>query len=164
MRLFALLLAFVPCLATSQTADELRARYGKPVGEVFLVQPTITVAVAYSADGQPCRLLIETPRPLETRNEGTQLMPTKAVSALIDELMPPSERGQPLVRAATMENGCYITRMTLYATVTISRTQKKCDPASPDSPEGDVVTTITYKQRHCGVAQPNSVEMDKPSN
>jgi hypothetical protein len=132
-------------LAHGQTSNILRFRHGSPNVEHFLVQPKISLTVAYAADGQACEMLIEPPHPLR-RNEADEVsfMPTDAVSHLLDELVPMFERGEPMLSVTT--SGCNKFAMSDYSEVTIMRSQHNCQPGSPDR---DMRVSITFKNRAC---------------
>ncbi len=140
-----LLLVLVPS-ADAQTSDELKAKYGKPIVELFSVRPNIALAVAYTADGQVCQLLIEPPKSLLRKpDEPSTFMTTEAVSSLMDELVPPRERGEQVYKVVT-ERGCTALTVTEYARVKISRAQHTC---KDESPGRDVNASLTFKDRVC---------------
>jgi hypothetical protein len=51
---FFALVVLVP-LAVSQTSDELRAKYGSPLQEQFMLQPKIALAATYAENGEACQ-------------------------------------------------------------------------------------------------------------
>jgi hypothetical protein len=136
-----------PVFSVAQTSQDLRAKYGNPISEVFRVQPKIELAVTYSAEGQVCRFTIEPPR-RQNESDPAPLMPTESVSALIDELVPPADRGEPKMSFST--SGCNRFTVSEYAAVIISRSQHNCEPAATDR---DISTRITFKQRQCDRAK-----------
>ena len=90
--------------ASAQTPSELRKKYGEPEilklkdgepeVERYNVSPSIRLTVTYAKKGQPFELLIEpVPSPTPNPSHG-DLMPTKTVINLINELAPVALRGE----------------------------------------------------------------------
>jgi hypothetical protein len=92
-----LVIVLLTCTAISgQSGDELRRQYGNPISETFMVRPGISVTASYASDGRITELLIS-PRNLDhIKSRGVTLSPD-AVKAVIDELVPRSERGKFLI-------------------------------------------------------------------
>ena len=100
--------------AYAQTPSELRKKYGEPEilklkdgepeVERYNVLPDIRLTVTYAKKGQPYELLIEpVPSPTPDRSHG-DLMPTKTVINLINELVPVALRGE-FIGTGTMNGG-----------------------------------------------------------
>jgi hypothetical protein len=148
MRYFTLLLllcALAP-VALSQTSEEFRQKYGKPTVETFSVQPKIVLTVGYTADDQPCQIVLEPPHSIiPSTDERFDSMPTDAITKLMEDLSPPSQRGK-LVQAYVTKSGCNSYDVREYERVKITRSQGNCEPASPDR---DFQLVITFTQRAC---------------
>jgi hypothetical protein len=140
---FFALVVLVP-LAVSQTSDELRAKYGSPLQEQFMLQPKIALAATYAENGEACQLKILPMYSLEARNDA---MSTDSVSSLIEGLVPLATRGA-LINQTVTEAGCNTFTIMEYANVTISRAQHDCDPSASDR---DIHAKISFKERRCAV-------------
>lgn len=91
--LLLVLLAALP--AAAQSSDGLRRRYGAPVSQTYVVRPGITATVTSAADGSVCRILVEPERRLVMRSSTPRLTLSR-LDEILDELVPPAERGEPL--------------------------------------------------------------------
>ena len=89
---------FVGCLLAGasvvllESSQDFHNRYGEPDRERFVVRPGITLTVDYGSDHLACQALIEPPQPLTHLQEHVRLMPSEAVSAVLDEVAPVAAR------------------------------------------------------------------------
>jgi len=79
--------------ALGQTASDLAAKY--PSVSAYQIRPGILMTAKYSNDGQVCEMVLEarhyqTPEKVDLNTT----IPAKLENSLIDELVPPSERGE----------------------------------------------------------------------
>jgi hypothetical protein len=149
MRVIAIILmlsSLVP-FAVSQASEDLRAKYGKPIGESFMVQPKIAVTATYSLAGPACQINIHPMYPVSADTDDSHAMPTDVVSALIETFAPSNARGALLNQNATTRQ-CTTASVFDYPTVTISRWQHDCGPAMSDR---DIIVLIRFKERECAV-------------
>jgi hypothetical protein len=80
--------------APGQTEDQLSARLKKVVA--FEIRPGIDVYPSFAADGNVCRMVIEKRRYADPGNADFNLtIPNAVANQLVDELVPPTERGEP---------------------------------------------------------------------
>jgi hypothetical protein len=108
--LFVILIA--AGITCGQNSSDFRAKYGAPqtvelennrvAVERFLVRPAIQMTVRYTGDGQPCEAVLE-PVPDSTPKTGRaehapegDFMLTAEVIKVIDEILPPEQRGKKL--------------------------------------------------------------------
>jgi hypothetical protein len=119
-----ILVTLVICTATlGQSRDELKAKYGNAVSEVFIVRPGIAVTATYAATGQVAEFVIT---PQNTDLIRSMSSPGKALSydllkQIVDELVPMSKRGNlvQISSSLTCSPGCAGTeedyeRLTIY--------------------------------------------------
>jgi hypothetical protein len=128
-------------MAIELDATTLREKYGEPLArETFQVRPGLEVIVNYGPDGQVCK--IEIPR----SNSSEQL------DQLIDELVPPSARGEKVSgRHIIATGGGNIRRHDLYEKVIIS------EPYDIDHPDVRSGVTISFNRPGCLPPKPESV-------
>jgi hypothetical protein len=144
--LLPLLLALVPA---TQTATDFAARYGNPDAERFVVRPGITMTVAYGDDQSACQMVIEPAHSIIRRDEPAKYMRPDVVTAILDEVLPPPDRGAQLRRLVT-KSGCNDIEITEYENATISRTTHRCT----QNPEIEGEATVTRKDPSCGSVFP----------
>ena len=112
-------------------ASALRAKYGEPVArETFQVRPNLEIVVSYGPAGQVCR--IELP----------QTAARKQLDEVIDELVPPSVRGNETGRNLWIF-GAYSMSSTLYEHLTIS------GPLESDQSSSGPGITIMFHRPEC---------------
>jgi hypothetical protein len=95
----------------AQSRDELRRKYGEPVSETFGVRPGVRVTATFGANGRVFEFLITPEYPTSIKSRNTTLS-LNSVKAIIDELVPLSARGKPLMAGilnmeCLPENDCY---------------------------------------------------------
>jgi hypothetical protein len=114
-------------LASAETSQELRSRYGKPDVERFTVRPGMSLTVEYGDDDQVCQAVIEPNQPIIHKAEPLRYMSPEVVAGVIDEVAPPGQRGL-LVNTLLESMGCAEERVEEYANVWISRATDVCLP------------------------------------
>jgi hypothetical protein len=144
-KLVGLVLVIVASVATAQTPQDLRNRYGEPEVERFSAHPGIGLTVEYGSDHLACQALIEPPQSLIHKEEQTRLMSSEGVSEVLEEIAPVMMRGTE-INTVYLVSGCNETRITDYQNVTILRSTHTCDHSSHDQ---DVRTAITFKRDIC---------------
>lgn len=81
--------------AEGQTEDQLAARFKRV--PAFEIRAGVDVFPTFAADGNVCRIVVEKRKYLDPRNADFGItIPSELANQLIDELVPPSERGKPL--------------------------------------------------------------------
>jgi hypothetical protein len=137
--------------ALSLSSADLRSRYGEPNMERFLVRPGISLSVEYGSDHLTCVARLESPRPmLANQDLQVPLMPSQAVSEVIEEVVPTAMRGK-LVNSGSFQSGCAVGWFRDYDNVSIMRATNGCEP---DSPNRDASTTVNFKRDVCPKQQP----------
>jgi hypothetical protein len=113
-------------VASGTLAGQARAalgrKYGKPISETFIVRPGISATATYGRSGRIIEWLISPRNTALIKSRGRTLS-QESVKTVIDELVPPSVRGKPLMgsvlNATCMpENDCNGTAQ-VYENVTI---------------------------------------------
>jgi hypothetical protein len=136
-------------LALPQSSRDLRSRFGEPDVERYSATNDIGLTVEYGSDGLACQIVIERKQPLLHSNQGQQYMPPEAVSALIDEIVPPDSRGRH-INALLESMGCAEGRLDEYENVWIGRYSDMCVPLKP---ERDSTATVAFKRHDCPVSR-----------
>ena len=80
----------------AQSKEQLRRKYGEPISETFLFNPSIIVTATYASKGRIAELLIS-PRTTGLVKSRGQTMSQESVRAILDELVPNSVRGKFLI-------------------------------------------------------------------
>jgi|HubBroStandDraft_1064217.scaffolds.fasta_scaffold18399_1 hypothetical protein len=127
---------------------EIRNRYGAPNMERFTARPGIEVTVEYGADRLACDMVLEAPRPLVDTGpfERPQLIPSEAVSEILEEVAPVAIRGKQINQGG-FQSGCNaVVSATEYENVVISRLLAPCDSPSRDQ---EVRATVSFKRDAC---------------
>jgi hypothetical protein len=75
-------------------SQELHNRYGEPDRERFAARPGISLSVEYGSDHLVCYALIEPPQPLIYAEDQVRLMPSEAVTEVLEEIVPVATRGK----------------------------------------------------------------------
>lgn len=117
-------------MAVEWDASTLREKYGEPLArETFHIRPDLEVIVNYDAGGKVCKFEI----PRSTSNQ--------QLDELIDELVPPSVRGEKLLGPhINATGGGHCTRQYFYEKVAIS------EPYDLDHPDRRKGVTITFNR------------------
>jgi hypothetical protein len=111
--------------------------------ERFMARPGISLSVEYGSDHLACVARLEPPQSLvANQNLESPLMPSDAVSEVIEEIAPTTIRGKA-TNVATMTSGCNVVAFTDYENAWIMRATHECEP---DSPDRDASTTINFKR------------------
>jgi hypothetical protein len=159
--LFLLLGIAAPC--RGQSAADLSAKY--PVVAAYEVRPGIMMTPSYASDGQVCEMMLErhtaVTKTKTTMNFGLPLS-KELVNEIVDELVPPSERGKELTDfknwlGTTIEGG-FITTDHAYENVVV-----RVYGITRPEPGGDIVVTITWRKRTCSGAQQPAARLQKPT-
>lgn len=130
--------------ATLQTSLDLRHKYGPPDAERYVVRPGIEMTIAFAKDGKPCEMLIEPRHSLLSSEAHSKPMPSDTVSEILDEVLPPNQRGR-LLQDITFTGGCNSIRTTDYEAISISRIIA-C-PSEGESGESSV--QVRFKTAQC---------------
>ena len=102
MRIHVSLIAVLALLAfPADTYKTLREKYGKPIfdvhaqpgGETYLVRPGVAVEARYGKSGHVCWLLIRPEPAAYPINSRKNAIGAKQVDEILNELVPPKERG-----------------------------------------------------------------------
>jgi hypothetical protein len=133
--------------SVARTATDLTARYGYPDVERFVVRPGITVTASYAEDRTACEMMIEPKHSTQRPDDKEEAMATDAVTEIIDELVPESERGILLNRIIEAM-GAGEHQVAEYQNVTISRYFVRYLPANHDEKSA----TVVRKDERCSAA------------
>jgi hypothetical protein len=76
-----------------QSRDSLKATYGNPVAETFVVRPGVIVTASYSQAGRITELVLA-PQNTDLIKSRGKALTRDLVKTLLAELVPPSERGK----------------------------------------------------------------------
>jgi hypothetical protein len=152
MRMIAVfLLAAAASLTWSPSSADLHSRYGEPNMERFMARPRISLMVEYGSDHLACVARLEPPQSLVVNQDlQAPLMPSEAVSEVIEEIAPAKIRGKQ-INVATTQSGCNVVAITDYEDLWIMRATHECEP---DSPDRDASTTINFKRDICPKQKP----------
>jgi hypothetical protein len=145
--LLACLLAATAGLLLPLNSRDLRSRFGEPDMERYTTTNDIGLTVQYGSDGLACQILIERKRPLFSESKAPEYMRPDAVSALLDEVVPPENRGRHL-KSFSESMGCAEGNTDEYETVWIARYTNMCVPLKP---ERESTATVTFKRPVCPV-------------
>jgi hypothetical protein len=89
------LLLLVVCTPIfTQTQDSLRAKYGAPISETFIVRPGISVTATFSPTGGVREMIVSPERPSSLIKSTTAEIEHQLLKEIIDELAPRKERGE----------------------------------------------------------------------
>src|ERR1019366_5294420 len=101
---FVLFSAFVfQASFPADTAKTLSDQYGPPLSETYLVRPGVVASASYGPSGRVCEIVVSPQRLWNSTFNSKQL------TEIIDEVVPPSERGKFLM--GTFVNGvCFPTQ------------------------------------------------------
>ena len=153
-QLFAFCLALVVA-AGGQTSDKLSVKY--PLVQAYEVRPGILMTPKYAEDGQVCEMIVEKRHQTATTTDLGSTIPRDLVKELIDELVPPTERGRPTKRylrgdsESTIAGGVENTDSD-FENVAI----RIVGSASLSCGAGDEVVIIQWKKRICAGRVPHS--------
>ena len=153
-----LFLALSAVGASAQNANELKARYGDPDVERFLVRPGITLMAKYAEDRTACEMLIGPMRSIIPLNEAAIYMRPEVMTEIIDEVLPEAKRGK-LLRSFVTKSGCNEIETKEHENVTIIRVRHKCDLPNPEI-EGQAM--ITWKNSSCAAPSGKLSDATRP--
>jgi hypothetical protein len=141
--MFKLLMAIcvtfpLAAVASSQTASELADRYQHH--EVYEVQPGVQMTAKFASNWLVCEMQIEQ---AHFGKDGADLrkgLDKERVNGLIDQLVPPSERGEENpVDNMTLGTGQVLENVDSYSNVTVHVL----------SSHGTIVVTVKWQYRTC---------------
>lgn len=130
--------------STLQTSQELRHKYSLPDAERYIVRPGIVMTIAFAKDGQPCEMVIEPRHSLLSADTPSKLMSSDEVDEILNEVLPPSQRGK-LLQDIMFTSSCNSIRNANYEIVSINRTVS-C-PSEGESGESSV--QVRFKTSQC---------------
>ena len=144
-RAVLLLFLALSAIATAQSANELKGRYGDPDVERFLVRPGVRLMARYASDRTACEILIGPMRSIIPRNEAAIYIRPDVMTEIIDEVLPEANRGK-LLRSFVTKSGCNEIETKEYEDLTITRFRHKCDLPNPEI-EGEAM--ISRRSSSC---------------
>jgi len=136
-------LTVAPSMA--QTAKEFQQRYGVPDDKGrYIVRPGIALIASFAENGQLCKLQIESQHSEPTRGALHPLLPAEAITELIDEIAPISQRGRgrPII---TWSAGCTTIEGEDYDNIKVRRTIL----CKADGGSGVWYANIYWKRQEC---------------
>src|SRR5258708_6405992 len=95
-----ILLTMLCCSAVlSQSRDQLKAKYGNPVSETFIVRPGIEVTATYAATGRIVELVISPQNTglIKSRSSTGKALNKDLLKRIIEELAPMPTRGKYII-------------------------------------------------------------------
>ena len=143
VQLMAVMFSMAPP-GTLQTSQGLRHKYGPPDAERYVVRPGIEMTIAFAKDGRPCEMVIEPRHSLLSTEALSKPMPSDKVTEILNEVLPPSQRGR-LLQDITFTSSCNSIRNTDYEAVSISRTI----PCSSEEEPGESSVHVRFKASQC---------------
>ena len=140
-----ILMILTGCLVRASTLEvpssqQLQNLYGKPTMERFAVGPGITLTAEYGADGLVCHLLIAPVRK-------SSPMPSRAVSKVLEEVVPIASRGKQ-IHFQILEVGGNKLLNTNYERVTIRRVCSE-DSCPSSNANQDIETAVVFNRDAC---------------
>jgi len=125
-------------LASAQTASELADRYEHH--EVYEVQPGVQMTAKFASNGLVCEMQIEQAHFDKDKADLRKGIDKERVNGLIDQLVPPSERGEKSpVDNMTLGTGQVFENINSYSNVTVNVL----------SSHGTIVVTVKWRYRTC---------------
>jgi hypothetical protein len=136
--------------AAGQTQDQLASRFKKLVA--LEVRPGILAFPTFSRDGNVCRLTIQKMRPFESRDSDSgPMIPSALVDQLVNEVVPPTERGKPSKYLSTesyISGGAAFIKQD-YENVSVGI----YGTSLVDKANGATLIIVTWRNRTCPSAQ-----------
>ena len=118
--------------------------------ETYEIRPGILIMPRFSENGQVCEIAIEKSHYSPTTIDLDSTLPREEFIRIVDELVPPSERGRLAIdfneEYLSLYNGNSVTTFKEYENISINIYGK----ASPKDGVSDVAATISWKKRECG--------------
>ena len=145
--LFASLFAGIPADISAPGTSELHKLYGEPIMERYAVRSGISLTAEYGPDHRACQFLIAPEQLLVEVKEPGSLMSSKSVSAMLEELLPLTTRGNEINSETVQVEGNTLLE-TDYQNVSIRRicSSQSCVSSSENQ---DVRTLIVFKRDTC---------------
>jgi hypothetical protein len=149
--------------ALGQTSTELASKYSQV--PAYEIRPGILMTARYAEDGQVCEMVIEKRHETPAKTDLSSAIPRQVVKQLIDELVPPAERGKPSKPyfkedAESTISGGVEDRESDFENVSI----KVVGSVSQSCDSGDEVIVIRWKKRACGASKTVGSALRKSSN
>jgi hypothetical protein len=142
--LFFLLAALPAC---GQTADDLAERY--PAVMAYEVRPGVLMIPRYADDGQVCEMTLEKRFSLTPKEEAyTSSFSAGLLKGLLDELVPPAERGEEarrLLPGSFVAGGVFHDEREFDNVIVVENGTVS---------DGIEMVTIRWKQRTCAPESP----------
>jgi hypothetical protein len=94
------LLTMLTCaVVLGQSKDELKAKYGSPVSETFIVRPGIEVTATHAATGRIVELVISPQNTglIKSKSSTGKSLTNDLLRTIVDELVPMPNRGKYLI-------------------------------------------------------------------
>jgi hypothetical protein len=133
-----------------QTSSEFHARYGKPDAETFNVRPGILLNVEYGEDGEACAMRIQPRRESHAPAENPKPAPMDVITAVLDEAVPPEQRGKELGPGPDIGMRCHgAATPTEFENVIIRTYYGLCN--NPPIPQG---VEVRFKRPACEKVKP----------
>ena len=141
--LLQIVLVLTAGAVVAQKSTELQSKYGSPQ-DAFVIRPGLLMTAKYAADGRVCEMYI-----IEARTPGSNIglrtpLTPETVPALIDELVPESERGGKL-RWPVQTTGMTLTAFYKFQNVSIELVQNLL----PSKGWSDGILKIKWANRAC---------------
>ena len=118
--------------------------------ETYEIRPGILIMPRYSDSGQVCEIAIEKSHYSPTTIDLDSTLPREVFIRIVDELVPPNERGRLASdfneEYLSLYSGNSVTTFKEYENISINIYGK----ASPKGGVSDVAATVTWKNRECG--------------
>ncbi len=144
----ALLVCGFASAALGQTKSDLSKKYQSI--SAYEIRPGVLMVAKFDAAGEVCEVTISGNPELLVHSGASQVLTNQLADALVDELSPPSERGQPhewLNPASTVAGGTYFDKKD-YENISVERrgtigeslqslkiiwTKRRCDSVAPSA-------------------------------
>jgi hypothetical protein len=121
MKLFVTFLLLVPVVsAFAQNPSTLRAKYGNPRSETFVVREGVIATFTYGKDGKPTELRVAPDKP----GDEEAVLPNKTIDSVFQEMVPEKTRGEGMfgeliTGSCPMKCNCIGGSVTGYVNVSI---------------------------------------------
>jgi|HubBroStandDraft_5_1064220.scaffolds.fasta_scaffold142381_1 hypothetical protein len=136
----AIVFLFVP----AKLQNERFSRYKRV--EAYEVDPGILMMPRYSMNGQVCMVVLQKDHYVNGAADLDSSLPREVITKVLDELVPPSERG-PL---STNEE---MARLSVYAgngvTSLVDYKNVSFDISRQASSPGDIIAVVQWRERSC---------------
>jgi hypothetical protein len=147
LRVFLFIVLVVPS-GWTQSATDLAQKFFHH--EVFEVEPGVVMSAAYASDGLVCKMHVEQTQFKKDVIDLTIGLELDKIDALLDRLVPPSERGekQEDESGLTIISGA-MTRTDNYANIIVNVTSDVDASKKKWTISGPTVVEIKWRNRSC---------------